>query len=157
CEGSEQVNLQPLNTSQKVADINRLYNGDRWYEDSGGYEAALSVAESYDAPMIIYFRTDWCSYCVAVDKKLLPKSGAKRAIESFVKIKINPDHGAKEKKIFEGMGGTGYPTFLVRSAEGKVSKVSVTPRKGSERRNKGYKSLTVDEFVTKMEKHQPKI
>ena len=163
CAGGESVSLQTINSANKIDDINypttsttanKVYKSSHWYEDATGYQQALRKAKKYQAPMIIYFRTDWCGFCTAVDKNLLQKPSAKKVMQGFVKVSINPDHGDAEKKIFkQTFNGTGYPTFLVKPYGKNAKRIDVTgnkPNSGNE------KNISVDAFAEKIQKYIPK-
>ncbi|NRB39529.1 MAG: thioredoxin family protein [Pseudomonadales bacterium] len=156
---AEAVNLKKTNRSSRSDSFSfdesekPVYSNDYWYEDAAGYRKALRKAEAYQAPLIIYFRTDWCGFCLAVEKELLPKYAAKKAIKPFVKVKINPEHGEAENRIFKQMKGTGYPTFIVKPFNGSLTRVGVTPNK-SDKSEKKY--LSPENFVKNIEKYIPK-
>jgi len=159
CDGARTVELGRTNTLQGVearepSDITSTaaYSSNRWYEDLEGYNSARRIARRHNAPLIVYFRTDWCGFCRAVDNELLAQDAAQRVIRPFVKVTVNPEHGAGEKSLFKKMGGTGYPTFLVTTADGNTRRVAVTPYKSE---NSSRKTITVAQFEDRLRPYLP--
>jgi thiol-disulfide isomerase/thioredoxin len=155
CDGGKSVNVGITNSSMSISNVaikvpRVIYASDEWFEDSAGFYEAETIAKASKAKMIIYFRTDWCPYCIAVDTNILADPEAQEAIEKYVKVKINPDHGAAEMALFKEMNGKGYPRFLVRSQDNAISTVSVTP--GKNNKNKNRKNISVAEFIDNMSK-----
>jgi tetratricopeptide (TPR) repeat protein len=155
CDGGEDVKLKATNSSQHVESIytgilDKEYSSTAWYENAVGYAKAKRKADEYKAPMIIYFYTDWCGFCKAVEKNLFPKPKAVNAMKPFVKVKINPEHGGAEEKLFKQMNGSGYPRFLVIPYGEKYKKVGITAGKSS-----GSRSISVKKFVKRIEKYKP--
>ena len=132
CAGAEAVEPGATNTLPRVnaasAAADGRYSATTWYEGEGGYRAAVRAAQDYGAPLIIYFRTDWCAFCRDVDNNLLPQSAAVAAMREFVKVRINPDKGAAEKALFDSFNATGYPTFLVQPPGQRARRLGVTRR-----------------------------
>ncbi len=155
CNDGETVNLEKTNSSTGIGSVTikiprEIYASDEWFEDSAGFYEAEEVAKANKAPMIIYFRTDWCQFCIAVDKNILPEPEAQEAIEKYVKVKINPEHGKAEMALFKKMNGNGYPRFLVRTQDNVISNVSVTPDANNKKQNQ--KNISVAEFIDNMSK-----
>ena len=109
----------PINQAAKTekSDKNNSdgYSSDRWYVGINGYEDARRLSEKYNAPILIYFQADWCHYCRELEHNLLSLSAAKRIIRPFIKVRISPENGKAEKALFDNMGGTGYPTLILKS------------------------------------------
>ncbi len=124
----------PLDTQQKltVPPINTLntdvrertetqtqvkksgYRSSRWYEDFAGYQHALRVSRAQNASIFIYAYTDWCGYCRKFESALLPNSSVQSALSNLVKVRINPEHSAKDEELFKKWGGIGYPSLYVQ-------------------------------------------
>lgn len=82
-----------------------------WFEDAAGFERALVQQRVNHAPMLVYFRTDWCPYCRAFDQRLEDYE-MRSKLGAVVKARINPEHGAAERKLFEErFGGRGFPAI----------------------------------------------
>jgi len=65
--------------------------------------------------MLLYFQADWCHYCRELENNLLSLGEAKLAMRPFIKVRITPEHGDSEKALFDNLGGTGYPTLMLKS------------------------------------------
>jgi thiol:disulfide interchange protein len=100
------------------ADVAQGYLSSTWYEDAGGYEEAVRQQKSLHVPMFVYFRVDWCPHCRAFDQ-LLEEQAVRSRVGSYIKVRINPEHGKAEKALFEQTFGTkGYPALFVVDSEG---------------------------------------
>jgi thiol:disulfide interchange protein len=94
------------------------YLSSTWYEDASGYEEAVRQQKSLHVAMFVYFRVDWCPHCRAFDK-LLEEQAVRSQVGSYVKVRINPEHGKAEKALFEQTFGTkGYPALFIVDSEG---------------------------------------
>ena len=83
-----------------------------WYEDASGYEDALRQQKLFHTPMLVYFRVDWCPHCRAFDA-LLDDGQVRGKLGSAIKVRINPEHGDAERKIFsERFAAKGYPAIF---------------------------------------------
>ncbi len=89
-----------------------------WYEDADGYRNALSQQRIQHAPMLVYFRTDWCPYCRAFDGRL-GDAEMQRKLGAAIKVRLNPEHGPEERKLFsEVFGGKSFPSiYWMRDGE----------------------------------------
>ena len=86
-----------------------------WYEDAAGYEYALRRQRSDHAPVLVYFRTDWCPHCRVLDG-LLDAPEVRSRLSDYLKVRINPEHGAAERRLFEKeYGSRGYPALFLRA------------------------------------------
>ena len=157
CDDGEQVELTAMNTVQTVqaADFlydTRFYSDSQWFEGASGYHKARQLADSHQAPMLVYFYTDWCVYSKAVSSQLLPQPAAVDAMKPFVKVRMNPEQGSAEDAIFKSMNGKGYPRLVVIPHEKKPQRISVTHNKGEQR---SEKHVGVNEFVENLAPYQP--
>ena len=86
-----------------------------WYEDAAGYEYALRRQRSDRTPVLVYFRTDWCPHCRELDQ-LLESREVRPRLGDYLKVRINPEHGAAERRLFEKeYGSRGYPALFLRA------------------------------------------
>ncbi|HUE29672.1 MAG TPA: thioredoxin family protein [Verrucomicrobiae bacterium] len=86
-----------------------------WYDDAAGYEYALRRQRSDQVPVLVYFRTDWCPHCRALDG-LLDSPEVRSRLNDYLKVRINPEHGAAERRLFEQeYGSRGYPALFLRA------------------------------------------
>src|SRR5690242_20539280 len=84
--------------------LGHAYLSSTWYEDAGGYEEAMRQQKVLHAPMLVYFRVDWCPHCRAFDQ-LLEDQKVRSRLAAYIKVRINPEHGKAERTIFEGQFG----------------------------------------------------
>jgi thiol:disulfide interchange protein len=95
----------------------RGYVSSGWYEDAGGYQEATRLQKVHHAPMLVYFRVDWCPHCRAFDQ-LLDDSEMRSKLGQAIKVRVNPEHGDAERKIFsERFGARGYPAIYWVASE----------------------------------------
>ncbi|HVO30031.1 MAG TPA: thioredoxin family protein [bacterium] len=101
-----------------------------WHEDASGYESALYEAQHTGAPVLVYFHTDWCGYCKALDAQVLSKDKVKTFLDPFVKVNINPEHDPESEEVGSKFGITGYPSVYVIAPGKKPVKVSASGEAG---------------------------
>jgi thiol:disulfide interchange protein len=100
-----------------VAPAARAYLSSTWYEDASGYEEAVRQQKVLHAPMLVYFRVDWCPHCRAFDQ-LLDDPKVLSQLGPYIKVRVNPEHGKAEKAIFEErFGARGYPALYFQDSE----------------------------------------
>jgi len=86
-----------------------------WYDDAQGYQYALRRQRSDRSPVLVYFRTDWCPHCRALDELLDSREVSSR-LRDYLKVRINPEHGAAERRLFEkDYGSRGYPALFLQA------------------------------------------
>lgn len=90
------------------------YNSNRWYEGHEGYRKALRVSRAQNAPLYIYAYTDWCGFCRSFESKMLPRPKVQEVLSGYVKVRLNPEHSVKDRKLFDRWGGRGFPSFWVQ-------------------------------------------
>jgi len=114
---------------------------DRWLYGSTGYARALELQRELNVPLVVYFYTDWCPYCHALDNDYLPAAPVRQYLRGVVKVRINPEHGPAEREIAKRYGVRGYPSFFVmRNLDSQP--LSVHPFR------RGGKNLTPGEFAS---------
>jgi thioredoxin-like negative regulator of GroEL len=100
------------------------YYSSTWYEDAGGYEQAVRQQHSLHAPMLVYFRVDWCPHCRALDE-MLQAYEVRSRLNEFIKVRINPEHGDAEKALFQSRyGSSGYPALFMLRDGGAAARIS---------------------------------
>ena len=86
---------------------------DRWLYGSAGYARALELQREMKVPLVVYFYTDWCPYCHALDSDYLPAAPVRQYLSGVVKVRINPEHGPAERELAKQYGVRGYPSFFI--------------------------------------------
>jgi len=100
------------------------YYSSTWYEDAGGYEQAVRQQRALHAPMLVYFRVDWCPHCRTFDE-LVQDYDVRSRLSEFIKIRINPEHGDAEKALYQSQyGSSGYPAVFVHRDGGSPERIS---------------------------------
>jgi tetratricopeptide (TPR) repeat protein len=98
-----------------------------WENGADGFESSLRAAERDDLPMIVYFNTEWCPWCRKLNETYLPNHSVRSVLEYFVKVSVNPEDGADEKRLFERFGGGGYPGFFVVFPAASAQPMKLSP------------------------------
>lgn len=84
-----------------------------WPKDAQ-YPKIVRKASADESPLIVYFYTDWCSYCKRLNKEYLSTKNFKELSLELHKIQINPEKSSKAHSLFKSKyRGTGYPTIIV--------------------------------------------
>jgi hypothetical protein len=89
------------------------YSEKEWLEDSAGHKKALEFQSKYDVPMLIHFYADWNDECKVLWDDLLSTSDFKSRTKSFIKLRINPEHGKEEGLLANRYRLRKYPTTMV--------------------------------------------
>jgi len=109
------------------------------------YDEGLALAEKENKYVLIDFYTDWCGYCIKMDKETYSKEEVKSILnENFVIVKVNAESENKiiengeeitERELAKSYQVTGYPTtwFL----ESNHSRIAPLP---------GY--VTTEQFIS---------
>ncbi len=117
---------------------------DRWLYGASGYARALELQREKKVALVVYFYTDWCPYCQALDSDYLTAAPVQQYLRGVVKVRINPEQGPAEEEIAKKYRVTGYPAFFIQRNESSL------PRKVHPFR-RGGKNLTPAEFATACE------
>lgn len=98
-----------------------------WFTD---YKKAEAVAKEKKLPILALFTgSDWCPYCIKLEKEVLKTSAFKKATDGkfvllyldFPRKKELPAAQVRQNKELSGKYGVqGYPTTVVLNADGKV-------------------------------------
>ena len=80
--------------------------------------------------MVVYFRTDWCSYCRDFEEELLGDYRVELYFRNeLVKVRINPEDGPEERSVADQFDVTGYPSvFIVASTSASPRRLSLHQR-----------------------------
>ena len=84
-----------------------------WYRGANGYVKAEADQRQLGAPLIVYFYTDWCSYCKQFDEEFLTSDTVRSVLTKVVKARLNPEDGMEEKAIAQRFGVRGYPAIFI--------------------------------------------
>lgn len=105
------------------------------------YDAALARAAKEKRPVLALFTgSDWCPYCVQLEKKVLKDSSFRKFAEKNVvllyldfprKKPLSETLTAQNKKLAVKYGVKGFPTSLLLNADGKLlGKIGARNAKG---------------------------
>ena len=149
------LHLKPLNTTSIKAPVSDFvkgvkpnYKSSKWFSDHRGYAQALKVSREQSVPIFIYAYTDWCGYCKKLKKGMFADARVKDALSGYVKVKINPEHSAADKRLFKQWGGKGYPTLYIQSES------DASPARTSgpfTRKNGKWKMMEKEAFIGMLE------
>lgn len=119
------------------------------------YDAALARAAKEKRPVLALFTgSDWCPYCVQLEKKVLKDASFQKFAEKNVvllyldfprKKKLDQKLTEQNKKLAEKYGVRGFPTSLLLDAGGE------TLGKVTARNTRGY-IRDIEQLMKKMEK-----
>jgi thiol-disulfide isomerase/thioredoxin len=99
---------------------------ERWLYGAAGHTRAIELQKELNVPLVVYFYTDWCPYCRALDNDYLPTAPVQDYLRGVVKVRINPEQGQAERALAQRYGVQGFPSFFV-ARESAVSPVNVQP------------------------------
>lgn len=116
---------------------------DRWLYGAAGYARALELQREMKVPLVVYFYTDWCPYCRALDSDYLTTAPVQQYLRGVVKVRINPEQGQAEEDIAQKYRVTGYPAFFIQRNASSLPRKVHPFRRG--------KDLTPAEFATACE------
>jgi hypothetical protein len=101
----------PADAPGLVTPDNRTRPG--WFKGAEGYERAILEREKRDAPLIVYFHTDWCTWCRRLDEEFLAHDDVAGWLNRAQRVEINPEHGDAELALAREFGIRGYPGLFV--------------------------------------------
>jgi thioredoxin-related protein len=94
------------------------------------FEEALAKAKSENKKLIVDIYTDWCGWCVKMDKDVYGNSEIKKIVEEkFIFVKLDAESKDKhtysgkqytEEELAAGFEATGYPTTVFLEPDGKL-------------------------------------
>ncbi len=108
----------------------RLSVSSYWHEGAEGHRRGLRDQETSRAPMLVYFRVDWCGYCRKVDQEVLPTNSVRQFLGDVVKVRINPETSPADRALADTYGVKGYPrAFLIPGPGAKPEDVEIQSEK----------------------------
>jgi tetratricopeptide (TPR) repeat protein len=118
-----------------------------WYEGAEGYRHALEEQKRTLAPLLVYFRADWCSYCKTMDRDVLTTAAATRYLDQVIKVRVSSEASSADQALMKSFGAVGFPALFVSPApDASAQPVPEFTRSGRERL-----TLEADKFVTACE------
>lgn len=106
---------------------NRYPSMSSWQSGASGYERVMAEhTRQDDAPLAVFFYTEWCGYCRHMNAEILSSSEVGDYFGTIRKVKINPDNGDKERAIANEWNVRGYPSFFML-APGSTSRRKIHP------------------------------
>jgi len=94
------------------------------------FDEALVKAKSENKKLIVDIYTDWCGWCVKMDKDVYGNSEIKKIVEEkFIFVKLDAESKKKhtysgkqytEEELAAGFEATGYPTTVFLEPDGKL-------------------------------------
>lgn len=95
-----------------------------WLEQAAGFERGLRDAVKEERILTLYVYTDWCPYCRRLERNVLADTAVQECLAYSVKVKVNPERGAAEKRIADTVGVRSYPSlYFVDPESGAMEKV----------------------------------
>jgi thioredoxin-related protein len=95
----------------------------KWYTSMK--QARKAAAEEKKPIFALFTGSDWCPYCVKLEKEILSKKEFKDWATDNVILFIADSKGgpgnlkAEDGKLMKEYGGKGFPTVIITDAEGK--------------------------------------
>jgi tetratricopeptide (TPR) repeat protein len=84
-----------------------------WYEGAEGWAQAAAEHAENSAPLVIYFRADWCPHCRHFEDKTLPTQVVERELARVIKVRVDAERDAQDRQLAKRFGVSGYPDFRV--------------------------------------------
>jgi tetratricopeptide (TPR) repeat protein len=104
----------------------------QWYEGADGFRRALEEQRRARAPLLLYFKVDWCPYCQRMDREVLPAPAVSRFLTDVVKVRVNPERSAEDKALAKSHGVDGFPSvFVIPRADARPERVPAFTRSGN--------------------------
>lgn len=89
----------------------------RWLHGATGFAKAVELQRELNVSLVLYFYSDRCSDCRALEDRYLSHPSVHRALQRSVAVRINPDYGPEERQIADRYGVMSYPAFLIMDNE----------------------------------------
>ena len=115
-----------------------------WRDGAKGYDQGIFEQQHTQLPMVVYFRTEWCPHCKALDANVLTTPKVAGFLDAFVKVRINPETGSPEEKLAKTFGISGYPSMFVVVPGGKPVKLSASENMSADSFIRGVRNIAGD-------------
>ncbi len=89
-----------------------------WYLGATGYEGAELERRAARASMVIYFQKRKCDACRRFEREVLGAPEVKAFLAEVVKVRVDAEDGAAERKLAGRFGVTGFPSVVVVGTRG---------------------------------------
>jgi thioredoxin-related protein len=86
----------------------------KWYN----YEEGMVAARSENKSILLYFHTDWCSWCDKMDKDTFQDKDVISEARNFINIKIDGDD---RRDLVDKYKVSGYPTVVFLNSSGSTT------------------------------------
>jgi thioredoxin-related protein len=113
---------------------------------------ALKKAKSENKPVLLYFYSDYCTYCEAMDRNVLSDKDVKRSLATdVVYLRVNVD---EKRETAARYNIRGYPTTCLLDPAGK--RIAIIPGYMSKKdftkvlaflKGKHYKTTNIWDFI----------
>ena len=85
-----------------------------WPNGVSDYKKIIKKASKDELPVLVYFYTDWCSYCKRLNKEYLNKKVFKGLSSELHVVQINPEKSTSANKLFKSKyNSSGYPSVII--------------------------------------------
>gem|GEM_PF-2444392 len=117
-----------------------------WYTEQNSLAEILSLSKTQQKPILAVFSATWCGPCQHVKKEVFEKGEFATIARSVIPLYIEQTDAAS-KPYLEKYRITGYPTFLLLDAEGRILAAHQPERSPAGFREWIQNALTGDTFV----------
>jgi len=93
------------------------FAGIPWIKDDP--DAAFVQAKQKDQPVLIYFHTTWCSWCLEFERKVFSDESVTAEANAFVPLQVNGDRRGGQP-LLQRYNVTTFPTILAVTAKNEV-------------------------------------
>lgn len=88
-----------------------------WFKDD--IEAAFKEAKVRNRPLLVFFHTTWCSWCLEYEDKVFSDEDVVNEASAFVPLRLNCDR-REGQKLMRRYNVASFPTILALSQSGEV-------------------------------------
>jgi thiol-disulfide isomerase/thioredoxin len=88
-----------------------------WEEGANGFARSERRFREGSRPLLVYFYTDWCGYCAAIERDLWSDGAVAELLNGrFTAIRINPEDSAEDQVVAQNFRVRGYPRVYVKAS-----------------------------------------
>jgi len=103
-----------------LASLSSAYVSQRWLDGAEGWKEGMGRHQQLEAPLLVYFRTDWCPHCQRFDE-MLAEPEVRKGLERMMKVVMNPENSPEEQRLFrEAYGLDAFPALVLHPADGSA-------------------------------------